>query len=69
LIQRPPRYYKRRNQFKGQAIFFKPLSGSWLPPFADARRAKITYAGAEGKRAIAYPHLPKRYPPPWQVIQ
>jgi eukaryotic-like serine/threonine-protein kinase len=35
----------------------------------DWRREKITYAGAEGERAIAYLYLPKRYPPPWQVIQ
>jgi serine/threonine protein kinase/formylglycine-generating enzyme required for sulfatase activity len=36
---------------------------------ADWRREKITYAGAEGERAIAYLYLPKHYPPPWQVIQ
>ncbi len=35
----------------------------------DWRREKITYAGAEGERAIAYLYLPKRYPPPWQLIQ
>ncbi len=35
----------------------------------DWRREKITYAGAEGERAIAYLYLPKHYSPPWQVIQ
>ena|GEM_PF-476554 len=35
----------------------------------DWRRERITYVGAEGKRAIAYLYLPKHYPPPWQVIQ
>jgi formylglycine-generating enzyme required for sulfatase activity/pimeloyl-ACP methyl ester carboxylesterase len=35
----------------------------------DWRREKITYAGAEGERAIAYLYLPKHYTPPWQLIQ
>ena len=35
----------------------------------DWRREKITYAGAEGERAIAYLYLPKQYAPPFQVIQ
>jgi serine/threonine protein kinase/formylglycine-generating enzyme required for sulfatase activity/pimeloyl-ACP methyl ester carboxylesterase len=35
----------------------------------DWRREKITFVAAEGERAIAYLYLPKRYPPPWQVIQ
>ncbi|MEO8681962.1 MAG: SUMF1/EgtB/PvdO family nonheme iron enzyme, partial [Vicinamibacterales bacterium] len=35
----------------------------------DWRREKVTYAGTDGERAIAYLYLPKNHPPPWQVIQ
>jgi eukaryotic-like serine/threonine-protein kinase len=35
----------------------------------DWRRERITYAGAEGERAIAYLYLPKHHTPPWQTIQ
>jgi eukaryotic-like serine/threonine-protein kinase len=35
---------------------------------AEWRREKITYAGAEGERAIAYLYLPKNFPRPLQVI-
>jgi eukaryotic-like serine/threonine-protein kinase len=35
---------------------------------AEWRREKISYAGAEGERAIAYLYLPKNFPRPLQVI-
>jgi eukaryotic-like serine/threonine-protein kinase len=35
---------------------------------AEWRREKITYARAEGERAIAYLYLPKNFPRPLQVI-